>query len=345
MSSILRNPVYAGKLIIPATGNEPEQLIDGMHEGLISYELFINVQHLLDGYTTRRNIPKFSVKRPELLLRGSLKCSFCGNKLTGSPSKGKCGKKYYYYHCNHCGNERFRADKANEVVKKIITDLRFTSEAKKVYKEMVSILMTGSADEQSKKKKSLEKELEKQEERISRLQDLLADGTLDPEEFMQMKHRYSSEKASTKRKLNELRVVKSNLNQSLEKGIGVLENIDLMYDRADLAGKQQILGSIFPEDLIFDGEKCRTPRINEVLSLILLIDSDKQKGKSGQISEYLDLSAQVELAGVEPASKHGNHMLSTCLFLLDFRDQSAAEQPNRPLFPVCFAIGSEQPSD
>ena len=52
----------------------------------------------------------------------------------------------------------------------------------------------------------------------------------------------------------------------------------------------------------------------------------------------------VELRGVEPRSKHGNHMLSTCLSLLDFRDRSAAEQPNPPLFPVCFTIGSEQPS-
>ena len=53
----------------------------------------------------------------------------------------------------------------------------------------------------------------------------------------------------------------------------------------------------------------------------------------------------VELAGVEPASKHGSHMLSTCLFLLNFRDLSAAEQPNLSLVPVYFAIGSEQPSD
>jgi hypothetical protein len=42
----------------------------------------------------------------------------------------------------------------------------------------------------------------------------------------------------------------------------------------------------------------------------------------------------VELAGVEPASKHGDHMLSTCLVLLDFRDRPAAEQPNLPLSPV-----------
>jgi hypothetical protein len=53
----------------------------------------------------------------------------------------------------------------------------------------------------------------------------------------------------------------------------------------------------------------------------------------------------VELAGVEPASKHGDHMLSTCLFLLDFRDLSAAEQPNKSLFPVCFALRPEKPSD
>ena len=56
-------------------------------------------------------------------------------------------------------------------------------------------------------------------------------------------------------------------------------------------------------------------------------------------------NAFVELAGVEPASKHGSHMLSTCLVLLDFRDLSAAEQPNLSLFPVCFAIGPEKPSD
>jgi hypothetical protein len=39
----------------------------------------------------------------------------------------------------------------------------------------------------------------------------------------------------------------------------------------------------------------------------------------------------VELAGVEPASRQGDHMLSTCLFLLDCRDWPGAEQPNRSL--------------
>ena len=53
---------------------------------------------------------------------------------------------------------------------------------------------------------------------------------------------------------------------------------------------------------------------------------------------------RVELAGVEPASKHGDHMLSTCLVLLDFRDLSAAEQPNKPLVPEFLTIRPEQSS-
>jgi hypothetical protein len=43
---------------------------------------------------------------------------------------------------------------------------------------------------------------------------------------------------------------------------------------------------------------------------------------------------RVELAGVEPASRQGDHMLSTCLELLNCRDRPAAEQPNLSLVPV-----------
>jgi site-specific DNA recombinase len=164
-------------------------------------------------------------------------------------------------------------------------------------------------------------------------------------DYSRMKQRYSAEKTTIQGQICELKEVKSDMDKSLKQSVGVLAGIDKMYDRADLTSKKQILSSIFTEDLIFDGKKCRTPRINEILRLILLIDNNKQNIENGQISEFLDLSVQVELAGVEPASKHGSHMLSTCLFLLDCRDQSAAEQPNRSLVPVCFAIGSEQPSD
>ena len=54
--------------------------------------------------------------------------------------------------------------------------------------------------------------------------------------------------------------------------------------------------------------------------------------------------AEVELRGIEPRSRQGDHMLSSCLALLGFRDRSGAEQPNMPLVPVGFTFRPEQPS-
>ena len=311
VSDLLRNPVYIGKIRVPAGVEQEELIVAGLHEGIINETLYYKVQNILNGNLSRRNQPKFKTIRSELLLRGNLTCSKCGDKLTGSPSRGKLGKQYFYYHCNHCGNERYRADLANETVSNIISDLKFKREAKEVYREMIKILLIGSDNERSKKVVILQKELEKQNLRLNKIQDLFIDGSLSSEDFGVMKQRYSGEKTTIEAQLKGLRDIKSNLNSNLENGVGVLADIDKMYDRADLPGKKQILGSIFPENLTFDGKKCRTPRINEVLRLILLIDNEKQNKKNGQVSEFLDLSAQVIQLGFEPRTPSLKGMCST----------------------------------
>ena len=56
-------------------------------------------------------------------------------------------------------------------------------------------------------------------------------------------------------------------------------------------------------------------------------------------NEIIAKKPLVELAGVEPASKHGTSALSTCLVLLGFRGVSDAKQPNLPLVPVISPSG------
>ena len=163
---------------------------------------------------------------------------------------------------------------------------------------MVKLLMMGSDSDKNKQLSKLEKELEKQEQKLRKLQDLYIDGGLSREDYNSMRTRYSSEKTLTEQKLNEIRNVKTGMKKSLEKGVGILSNIGRIYKNAELTDKRRIVSSIFPENLVFDGEKCRTPRINEVLRLILLIDKENPKIKNGHISEFLDMSAQVEIKGV-----------------------------------------------
>ena len=96
-------------------------------------------------------------------------------------------------------------------------------------------------------------------------------------------------------------------------GFDELTIIKRLYDKSTVAQKQEILSSIFPEKLQFDGIKCRTPRINDALRYILQIDKNLEEKNKGQFSKKLKLSHKVEPEGFEPSSKQGTIKLSTCL--------------------------------
>jgi site-specific DNA recombinase len=304
ISTILRNAVYMGKIKVPASTEEPEQTIEGVHKGIITEQLFYQVQTILEDNLVARKRPKYITQRKELFLRGNLVCSKCGSKLTGSPSRSRNGTRYYYYHCNHCRKERYRAEKANRVMDEVMSAFKFTSEADELYRVMLKSLLSSSNVDMRKEIGRLEKERERFEDKVRKVQDLYVDGDLTKEDYLIMRERYSTEKSKVEQRLSEIRSINGGLKSSLEKGVGILSNIGRIYSNADLTGKRRIIGSIFPENLVFDGEKCRTTRLNEVLRHILLIDKEKQKNKSGQISNFMDLSAVVVPPGIEPGT-HG----------------------------------------
>ena len=75
-----------------------------------------------------------------------------------------------------------------------------------------------------------------------------------------------------------------------------------LTNQSDIYGKQRLIGSIFPENIEFDGKKCRTTRINDVLRYILQINKKLPENKKGQISRKLSLYRLVEKKGFEPST-------------------------------------------
>jgi site-specific DNA recombinase len=63
--------------------------------------------------------------------------------------------------------------------------------------------------------------------------------------------------------------------------------------------KREVIGSMFPEKLTFDGEIHRTTRINEAAQFIYIINSDLQAQKSGQMKEIFTCPLEVS-SGFEP---------------------------------------------
>ena len=233
--------------------------------------------------------------------------------MTGSPSRSSNGNKYYYYHCNHCKKERFSAIKVNTNFESILEDFQFTKQSKVLYKEILKSLAGINQKDRNRKSKKLKKELESLNYRIENLQDLLVDGTISPKTYGQTLNRYSKQTDQITFNLNSLNTTDSEYKGLIQNAFNHLENFRLSYANSSIEDKTKLISSIFPEKIEFDGIKCRTPRINDVLRYILQIDKELPENKKGQISKNLSLSPLVESEGFEPSSKRVLLQPSTCL--------------------------------
>ena len=317
-SVILRNEVYMGKVVVPEEGDEPLEIVEGIHKGIVSEKLFYKVQDLLENNLIERNKPKSVTRKDNLPLRGVVRCSKCQSKMTGSGSRGKLGQKYFYYHCNECTNERYRAEKANLLMEEVLEQFKFKKGVIKLYEELVKNIYENNQKDNTVEIQKLEKSIEKQKQRISNLQDMLIDNVIDQDAFQSMNKRHKDELNLLENRLYNLTKNKLKVTKYLKKGVNAFPKMSNPYKAASVLGKQQILKAIFPFDFEIENEKCRTPRINEVLRLMLSVDGQFEKIKKGKLYENLELSLSVESEGFEPSSKRREIQLSTCLFFDSF---------------------------
>jgi hypothetical protein len=88
----------------------------------------------------------------------------------------------------------------------------------------------------------------------------------------------------------EIKEFKSKFINSLS----LMKNLPETLKTMDLDSKFDVLSSIFPEKIQFDGKNCRTPKINKALLLILAIDEGSGgKAKRDKLKK-MGLSLKVE---------------------------------------------------
>ncbi|MEO8763737.1 MAG: hypothetical protein ABI416_05590 [Ginsengibacter sp.] len=74
----------------------------------------------------------------------------------------------------------------------------------------------------------------------------------------------------------------SNIEPLLNMAVATRSSLDKLYDKANNKTKREIIDSIFPEKLVFDGIHYRTGRLNEAVSLIYSMDKAFNENKNGQ---------------------------------------------------------------
>jgi len=300
--NVIRNPIYCGKILIPQYKDEEEYLADGQHEPLISEGLFYEVQDFLDGKKKKKGTTIVSMDM--LPLRGFLNCPKCSRKLTGSASKGR-GRYYYYYHCSASCTCRFKAEDVNQLFDKEINKLQLRDGYEPFYQEVLSKAFKLKSNNGEYSQRQITGQIKVLNEKIDQARELYISGEFTNTDFQAVKTKSEKEINSLEKKLPDIFQSSRIVDQILTGAMSNLKKLNISYKGDRIAIKRRIVGSIYPQNLMFDGFEHRTARLNEIASGILLINNRLGTKKNWTSSELSDLSSKVEPEGFEPSSKHG----------------------------------------
>lgn len=130
----------------------------------------------------------------------------------------------------------------------------------------------------------------------------MLDGQLDAADYRDVKKRYEPEIDKLVRKTMEISAMDSNYKKYMDERFGLMKQFATDYNRADFQTKQQIIGSIFPEKLIFENKQYRNENMMSVVMKICCKNQCFWSKKSGTEDKLISQSPQVTSAGVEPAT-------------------------------------------
>jgi site-specific DNA recombinase len=183
----LRNPVYCGRIYLSGYKDEVSRHVQGLHQPIISESLFYSVQDFLNGKkkTYRTKVGSLDV----LQLRGYLICPKCGKLLTGSASKGRNGR-YYYYHCVSSCGARFKAENANDLFSKELKKFVPRPGMVEVYKAVLQDEFKSKTKAQREDIKQVKAALEKANSELANARKLLLSNEIEPSEYRLIKSDY-----------------------------------------------------------------------------------------------------------------------------------------------------------
>ena len=285
---MVRNPIYIGKIFVPSYKDEEAVVVTGKHESIISEALFYAVQDVLLG-RKKTGFPTHNSKQEALPLRGFLKCRKCGKTLTGSGSKGN-GGKYYYYHCFSGCNERFKAPMANELFYELLNQISSNKKLLETIKHITTDKYKRENKDQSIEVDKVEREIETSRKRLENAQILMLDGELDASDYRSIKAKIEPEIERLVRKHILSKEKNPEEQEMMEFGFYFLSNMTELFAAAGLEVKHQIIGSMFPEKLVFENNELRTNIEDGIIPLLLNATKDF-KLKKGKGSRNFDPSS------------------------------------------------------
>jgi site-specific DNA recombinase len=308
---LLKHRCYIGQIFVDEHKNEPAKWVKGLHEPLVSEELFNMVQRRLATNGSAKG--KHLKLSEDLPLRGHLLCNRCGNKLTGSASRGRLGGKYYYYHCQYGCKERFPSQEVNEAFESHLRRLKPKPEIVELYKAILEDIFSEKAGSGEDRIKEVKKEVSELREKLLRADELFVDGKLPADRYTEFTDTFRRKLHQHEQELEELQAIDTDYKVYIDQGFLLVNHIDSYFQFATLEAKSKLVGSIYPHQMIYVGNgQYRTPSPNQVIALFTSVEADfevMENKKAAFYSSFCEMGSgdrtrTCDLRVMSPTSYH-----------------------------------------
>ncbi len=253
---ILLNPTYAGLIKVKAYRDHPEQLVKGIHEPIVSEELYWSVYNKI----MNSNPAQKSTPTEKIPLRGYLQCTDCLKKVTAAESSGN-GGKYIYYRCLKCSRKSVNANKVHNWVNNILEELSFSVPIdywNHYFIDEASAIMS----RKNKKLHDLNKRLDSLEKSIDQLEEKFIQNEIESDVYKKWKAKYVDEKYNIELDIESSKKLQLTKSEGIREALNQLKNLTTIYDNLQAPEKQELLSTIMIGGLYMDKNYLQTIRLN-----------------------------------------------------------------------------------
>ena len=261
IESMLKNPFYAGEM------SSKQGVFAHHYEKLVSLEEFQHVQNVLNGYHKK---PFKSLTMP-FILRGLVTCGNCGCLISPEIKKGK----YVYYSCTNakgiCSRTYVREEELLAQLTPFFDNIALPEEAITRITEYLREVHQSEQTFYKEEQALLRKELDKLQNRLSKMYDDKLDGMIDDElyqqKFKEMKARQQEivVKMQSHVKADETFYITANTVLNLA------SRAKELFESSEVDEKRQLLNFVF-QNLVLEGKKL-VHTLREPFSMIMTMKS------------------------------------------------------------------------
>ena len=303
-SKIFSNIFYAGFFSHNFLKGE---LIRGPHEALVSLEDFQKINGMLTQKHTSGYETKIDKEYAPLL--GTIKCPICGGNLTASLStkmKKKYGKDVGYYVCSHKGCKyNASTKKVNKRFEDTINGVTLSKSIEELLKIQLQKAFPILNADKINEVKNIKANLSKIESQISTIEENYALATDERTKriYMSALSKKEEERDKILSQLTEKDNSILNLNNYINYGLNMKDNILRLWRLANLGDKKRIQNLIFLDGLVYSKENDDIEPLsrNEFIFLFNSNSSSCEDTNKKTSHQNGDLSLFVLEAGLEPA--------------------------------------------